>query len=71
VDLFLKGNLPGLPGAAAGVFDGFDLDWEWPGSDGNAGNVVRAEDKANFTGWRPEFRRQLDAYGRQTGSRTS
>jgi chitinase len=67
VDLFLKGNLPGLPGAAAGVFDGFDLDWEWPGSEGNAGNVVRAEDKANFTRLAAEFRRQLDAYGRQTG----
>jgi chitinase len=67
VDLFLKGNLPNLPGAAAGVFDGFDLDWEWPGSDGNAGNIVRPEDKANLTLLLAEFRRQLDAYGRQTG----
>jgi chitinase len=68
VDLFLKGNLPGLPGAAAGVFDGFDLDWEWPGSEGNAGNIIRPEDKANFTLLAAEFRRQLDAYGRQTGT---
>jgi chitinase len=66
VDMFLKGNLPNLPGAAAGVFDGFDLDWEWPGSDGNAGNIIRPEDKANFTKLLAEFRRQLDAYGRQT-----
>ena len=64
VDLFIKGNLPTGAGAAAGVFDGFDLDWEWPGSDGNAGNVIRPEDKANFTCSLAEFRRQLDAYGR-------
>jgi len=66
VDMFLKGNLPNLPGAAAGVFDGIDLDWEWPGSDGNAGNIIRPEDKTNFTKLLAEFRRQIDAYGRQT-----
>ena len=73
VDLFIKGNIPdpgwggmGGPGAAAGVFDGIDLDWEWPGSEGNVGNVVRPEDKANFTKLAAEFRRQLDAYERQT-----
>jgi chitinase len=74
IDLFIKGNLPdpgwggmGGPGAAAGVFDGIDLDWEWPGSEGNAGNIIRPEDKANFTKLAREFRRQLDAYGEQTG----
>ena len=67
VDLWVKGNLPGLaPGVAAGIFDGIDLDWEWPGSAGNAGNVFRPEDKHNFTLLAAEFRRQLDALGRQT-----
>ncbi|NUR92632.1 MAG: glycoside hydrolase family 18 protein [Nonomuraea sp.] len=62
VDLWLKGNLPGLePGAAAGVFDGIDLDWEWPGSSGNDGNVIRPEDKQNFTAFAAELRRQLPA----------
>ncbi|MGH3712028.1 MAG: glycoside hydrolase family 18 protein [Micromonosporaceae bacterium] len=70
VDLFIKGNLPlldgrGGPGSAAGVFDGIDLDWEWPASEGAPGNVVRPEDKQNFTALVAEFRRQLDAYGRQ------
>jgi len=74
IDLFIKGNLPALPDApgrggpasAAGVFDGFDLDWEWPGSEGNTGNVIRPEDKRNFSGLVGEFRAQLDALGRQT-----
>jgi len=73
VDLFIKGNLPvlegdphGGKGAGAGVFDGIDIDWEWPGSEGEPGNVVRPEDKRNFTLAMAEFRRQLDAYGRRT-----
>jgi chitinase len=74
VDTFIKGNLPSLgagesggPASAAGLFDGIDVDWEWPGSDGNTGNVVRPEDKANFTLLAAEFRKQLDGYGRTTG----
>src|SRR5689334_16636128 len=66
VDLWIKGNLPGLSaGVAAGIFDGVDLDWEWPGSEGNAGNVIRPEDKRNFTLLTAEFRKQLDALGRK------
>ncbi|MFT7839343.1 glycoside hydrolase family 18 protein [Saccharothrix sp. BKS2] len=64
VDLWLKGNLPGAPaGAAKGVFDGIDLDWEWPATEGNAGNVVRPEDKQNFTELLREYRVQLFAQG--------
>src|SRR5581483_7841407 len=74
IDLYLKGNLPVLSGSTRGgsgsgygVFDGIDLDWEWPASEGNVGNVVRPEDKQNFTLLAAEFRRQLDAYGAQVG----
>jgi len=74
IDLFIKGNLPvmggepqGGPGSAFGVFDGIDLDWEWPGSEGNVGNVIRAEDKVNFAGLIQEFRNQLNAYGATVG----
>lgn len=72
VDRFIKGNLPSLgagdaggTGSAANLFDGIDLDWEWPASEANTGNIVRAEDKANYALLLAEFRKQLDAYGRQ------
>jgi len=72
IDLFIKGNIPaggglGGPGAAAGVFDGIDIDWEWPGSEGNPGNIIRPEDKHNFTRLLAEFRKQLHEYGKTTG----
>ena len=78
IDMFLKGNLPlvqgdpsGGPGSAAGIFDGIDIDWEWPGSEGNVGNVIRPADKQNFTLLMAEFRRQLDAYGASVGKHFS
>ncbi|MET0418877.1 MAG: glycoside hydrolase family 18 protein, partial [Actinoplanes sp.] len=65
VDLWIKGNLTDMPaGVGAGIFDGIDLDWEWPGSEGNAGNVIRPEDKQNFTLMVAEFRKQLNALGK-------
>jgi chitinase len=65
LDMWLKGNLPGLPaGAAKGIFDGVDLDWEWPASEGNPGNVIRPEDKQNFTALVHEYRKQLDGLSR-------
>jgi chitinase len=74
IDLFIKGNIPspgwggmGGSGAAADVFDGIDVDWEWPGSEGNAGNIIRTQDKQNYTKLLAEFRKQLHAYGKESG----
>jgi chitinase len=71
IDVYLKGNLPkvgnlGGPGSAAGVFDGIDIDWEWPVNGGETGNASPA-DRENFLALMEEFRAQLDAYGAQTG----
>src|SRR3954451_4680659 len=68
VDMFIKGNLPsrngyGGAGSAAGIFDGFDIDWECPGAAGHTGNHFNAADKHNYTLLLAEFRRQLDAIG--------
>src|SRR5271155_5317509 len=52
IDLFINGNLAaGI--SAAGVFDGFDIDWEFPA----------ASDTQNATLLMQEFRKQLDALG--------
>lgn len=69
VDMFVKGQLPPVsPGGpvvdGAGVFDGIDVDWEWPGNC-IAGCTSRPEDKQNFTLLLQEFRRQLDELGRR------
>jgi chitinase len=70
LDMWLKGNLPGAPaGAATGIFDGVDLDWEWPASEGNPGNVTRPADKANFSALVHEYRRQLDRLSGPFGGR--
>jgi len=64
IDAYIKGNLPafdaaGGAGAAAGVFDGFDIDWEYPAACGVT--CGGSEDTDNFTALLAEFRRQLDA----------
>ncbi|HEX4812088.1 MAG TPA: glycosyl hydrolase family 18 protein [Nonomuraea sp.] len=74
IDIYLRGNLPayngaGGPGTGAGIFDGIDLDWEWPGAEGHPGNHVGPADKANNTLLIAEFRRQLDALTATTGRR--
>ncbi len=74
LDLWLLGNLPvlgdepqGGPGSAAGIFDGIDLDWEWPGGGGASDNVEHPDDAANFTLLVAEFRRQMDDLSSRTG----
>ncbi|MFJ6615986.1 glycoside hydrolase family 18 protein [Kitasatospora sp. NPDC091335] len=76
IDLYVKGDVPvladspeGGKGAAAGVFDGIDIDWEYPGGGGDEGNVVRPEDGRNFTLLMQEFRDQLDALSGKNGKK--
>jgi chitinase len=53
IDLFINGNLAaGI--SAVGVFDGIDIDWEFPA----------ASDTVNATLLMQEFRKQLDALGK-------
>ena len=73
IDMFIRGNLPtniagdttaGGPGVAAGIFDGLDIDWEFPGSpNGHVGNHYSPSDTDNFTALLAEFRSQLNAQG--------
>ncbi len=52
IDLFINGNLaPGI--SAAGIFDGIDIDWEFP----------TVADTLNCTLLLQEFRKQLEALG--------
>jgi chitinase len=58
IDMFVKGNIaPGV--TAPGLFDGFNIDWEFPG----------APDKQNFTALLKEFRTQLNALSKTTGKK--
>lgn len=75
IDMFLKGNLPtGIGGdasggtaAGAGLFDGFDIDWEYPGVLGHTGNHYGSQDTAEYTALLQEFRTELDSYGASVG----
>jgi chitinase len=51
IDMYIKGNFaPGIH--EPGIFDGLDIDWEFPAS---------TADMTNFTALLREFRKQLDA----------
>jgi chitinase len=69
IDLFILGNLPAIngaggPGSGAGVFDGIDIDWEYPQGGGLESNHSSPQDKENFTLLLQEFRDQYAAIGR-------
>jgi chitinase len=55
IDLFIRQH-PGL-------FDGIDIDWEFPVAGGLEGNAERPADKENFTLLLAELRQLLDAEG--------
>ena len=60
IDMFIVGNVGSDwngPITAPGLFDGFNIDWEFP----------TAADKQNFTALLQEFRRQLNALSATTG----
>jgi chitinase len=58
IDMFVKGNIAAGV-RAPGLFDGFNIDWEFPG----------AADKDNFTALLKEFRTQLNALSKTTGKK--
>jgi chitinase len=69
IDLFIKGQYPGIDTPQPGVFDGIDLDWEYPVEGGLPGNQHRPADKHNYSLLMAEFRSQLDALSNTTGQR--
>jgi chitinase len=58
---FVQSCLDLYLGTHGDVFDGIDMDWEFPG----VGDGSRPEDKQNFTLLMKEFRRQLNELGKQ------
>ncbi len=58
IDMFVRGNIA-VGVTAPGLFDGFNIDWEFPG----------AADKQNFTALLREFRTQLNTLSKTTGKK--
>ena len=65
INTFIQGNF-GAGLHYPGIFDGVDLDWEYPGSCGNTCNYS-PQDPQNYTALLAEFRSQLNAVTATTG----
>jgi chitinase len=66
INIFIDGNLPvennaGGIGSAKGIFDGFDIDWEFPISGGPEGTHYNPNDRENMTALFALFRKKLDS----------
>lgn len=66
IDIFIRGNLPkagtaGGPGSAAGLFDGVDIDWEYPLFGGTEEMHYDPNDNNNLSELFKLFREKLDS----------
>jgi chitinase len=67
VNQYIDGNIPGLaPGAAKGIFDGLDIDWEYPNEPGN-NNPYGPQDTKDYTTLLRTFRSALQTASKSTG----